>query len=185
MRKTLIVIDAQEDFVRGVLGSEYAQSALMTIKDVVKYADQNDFTIFYTMDTHFTGYEETQEGKNLPQLHCLRFSEGWQLCKEAASTKPTNVYVISKSSFGTLKWQNEVELAGDEEIWLCGFCTDVCVSANFQILKACFPEVPIVVIEDACAGVTSKTHKAALDVIKSCQGKVMTWKELREVNKND
>jgi len=185
MDKTLIVIDAQEDFVRGALGSEYAQNALMTIKDVVRYADQNDFTIFYTMDTHFSNYEKTQEGKNLPQLHCLRFSEGWQLCKEVASTKPENVYVISKSSFGTLKWQNEIEVGMSEEIWLCGFCTDVCVSANFQILKACFPEVPIVVIEDACAGVTSKSHKAALDVIKSCQGNVVTWKELKEANKND
>ena len=185
MNKVLIVVDAQEDFVRGVFGNEYAQTALSTIREVVNFADQNDMTIYYTMDTHFSNYEKTQEGKNLPQLRCLRFSEGWQLCKEVASTKPENVYVISKSAFGTLKWQDETQLGGYEEIWICGFCTDVCVSANFQILKACFPEVPIVVVEDACAGVTSKSHKSALDVIKSCQGKVVTWKELKEANKND
>ena len=185
MNKILIVVDAQEDFVRGALRNEEAIKALPVLQEVVKYADSEEMHIFYTMDTHFSNYAETQEGRRLPVEHCIRFSDGWQICKEVASKKPLNVDIISKPTFGSMRWQFEDAFKTAKEVWICGFCTDICVSANFQIVKACFPEVPITIIEDACAGVTPELHKAALDVMRSCQADVKTWKELKEGKKDE
>ena len=180
MNKVLIVIDAQEDFTRGALHNSDAVKALPIIKDIVEYAENNNFDIFYTMDTHFMtvglNYLETQEGKNLPVPHCIYESPGWYRCPEVIGIK--NHEIIIKHTFGYSEWESRLSGKPDE-IWLCGFCTDICVSANFQILKAIRPETPIVVIQDACAGVTPKLHKAALDVMKSCQAKIIEWSDLK------
>ena len=178
MNKVLIIIDAQEDFTRGALRNEEAIKALPVIRDIVDYAYENfDRNIIYTKDTHIKGaYEHTQEGRNLPVPHCIRDTKGWQICPEALCDKAD---IIEKNRFGSNDWCTKT-LDTADEIWMCGFCTDICVSANFQIIKARYPEVPIVVIEDACAGVTPELHEAALKVMKSCQAKVMKWAELKE-----
>ena len=175
MNKVLIVIDAQEDFTRGALRNKEAIQALPIIHNLVNYASKNDMKIIYTKDTHNDNYLNTQEGKNLPVPHCIRNTVGWTLCPEV---EVDIAKVIHKKTFGYPHWSVIKDLASADEIWLCGFCTDICVSANFQILKANFPEIPIVVIEDACAGVTPELHEAAIKVMKSCQAKILKFNEL-------
>ena len=175
MNKQLIVIDAQEDFVRGALRNEEAIAALPVIREAVAYASRNfDRDIIYTKDTHNKDYLETQEGRNLPYPHCIKGSDGWKICPEVLAEKSK---IIEKNTFGSRLWDMQC-LDTVDEIWLCGFCTDICVSANFQILKSTYPEVPIVVIEDACAGVTKELHEAALKVMKSCQARITALSEL-------
>ena len=182
MNRILIVIDAQEDFTRGALRNEEAIRALPVLHEAAEYAAKNfDHPVFYTQDTHYAGYMETQEGRNLPVPHCILGSDGWKVCPEARPDSACGQVDIQKNAFGSLEWKNYPELGNADEIWLCGFCTDICVAANFQILKAAFPEVPIVVIEDACAGVTPELHAAALSVMRSCQAKVMKWADLKDL----
>ena len=183
MNKVLIVIDAQEDFTRGALRNEQAIAALPIIKDIVDYADKNfDIPVHYTMDTHHNNYMMTQEGKNLPVPHCEEYTPGWELCPEVLPTDSrSEIVVFKKPSFGYQYWNRYQNIEDADEIWLCGFCTDICVSANFQILKAAYPETPIVVIEDACAGVTPELHEAALKVMKSCQADIVKWEDIKGV----
>jgi len=174
--KALVVIDAQEDFTRGSLRNEDAIRALPVIKDVVSYAYNNfQRKVIYTKDTHTDSYLETQEGKNLPIKHCIKGTDGWRICQEVLLEGSE---VIEKHAFGCTSWDMRM-LRTLDEMWICGFATDICVSANFQIIKAYYPELPIVIIEDACAGTTPEMHKAALDVMKSCQAKVIKWEDLK------
>ena len=179
MNKVLIVIDAQEDFTRGALRNEEAIKALPVIHDIVRYAKDNHFNgIIYTADTHHDNYMNTQEGTNLPVPHCVFKTAGWELCPEVGYEEGNSPLLI-KNSFGSLEWRDWPMIENADEIWMCGFCTDICVSANFQILKATYPEIPIVVIEYACAGVTRDLHEAALSVMGSCQAKITTWERLK------
>lgn len=182
MNKVLVVIDAQEDFTRGALRNEESIKAIPVIHDIVKFAKDNNFnSIIYTKDTHYQGYLETQEGKNLPVEHCMEGTFGHELCEEVLTDYDNNVYVIEKETFGYPGWY-KFGLTDADEIWICGFCTDICVSANFQIIKANYPEVLITVISDACAGVTPELHEAALKVMKSCQAHIIKWEDLKKEN---
>ena len=176
MKRALIVIDAQEDFVRGALRNEEAIKALPTIKEIVDYAYEHIDKIIYTKDTHGQGYLKSFEGKNLPVPHCIQYTAGWRICPEVMADDST---ILIKHTFGYDAWFSE-KLNEYDEIWLCGFCTDICVSANYQTIKATAPEVPIFVIEDACAGVTPELHEAALKVMKSCQARIVKWSELKD-----
>lgn len=166
--KYLIVIDAQEDFTRGALRNEEAIAAIPNIQKLIEKARAKGFYLIATQDTHHEEtYMTSQEGRNLPVPHCIATTPGWKICHELTDF---NCY-IAKPTFGYTKWDNR--LTAPEEIWLCGFCTDICVSANFQILKAQFPEVPIKVFADCCAGVTPELHEAALKVMQSCQATIV------------
>ena len=178
MKKALIIVDAQNDFTYGALKNEEAITALPTVREVLNYAREHDFIRAFTRDTHTEDYMNTQEGKNLPIPHCMYGTDGWEICDEVYPHDDEEA-IYDKSTFGTFDFYFFAWEPLDE-IWICGFCTDICVSANFQILKAMYPEVPIVVISDACAGVTPEKHEAALEVMRSCQAKVMTWKEVKE-----
>jgi len=181
MNKVLIVIDAQEDFTRGALRNEEAIKVLPTLREIVDYADIHRMGIIYTADTHNEDYLNTQEGINLPVKHCIYGTPGWELCPEVISTQTTR-YTICKECFGSIRWdewRSSSLLVNANGIWLCGFCTDICVSANFQIIKAMYPEIPITIIEDACAGVTPELHEAALKVMRSCQAKIVKWSDLK------
>lgn len=177
MNKVLIVIDAQEDFTRGALRNEDAISALPVISKIVDYATNNfQHPVIYTKDTHGEDYLDTQEGKNLPIPHCIKDTPGWRICREVLTDK---CEIYQKEQFGFDYWHMR-HLEDVDEIWLCGFCTDICVMANFQLLKAVYPETPIYIIEDACAGVTPELHEAALKVMKSCQAHVVKWEDLKK-----
>lgn len=186
--KTFVIVDAQEDFTRGALFNDKAIEALDVIHDMVKYAEEHGHNLIYTQDTHGDEYLNTFEGKRLPVPHCIKGTLGHEICKEVwpgvKSFMDNRVQIVEKNTFGgwkliTSAGRTELYdmLSQADEIILCGFCTDICVSANFQLLRMEFNGIPITVVSDACAGVTPELHEAALKVMKSCQADVKTWKE--------
>ena len=192
MKRILVVnVDVQNDFATGALGTPEAVTALPIIQKVNEYAAAYNYDRVATLDTHYEDtYFGTQEGKNLPVLHTVFCKDGWNLCNEVWVKDAPLKRKILKSTFGTIdEWKYVlIDENGEykyDEIWMVGFCTDICVMANFQIIKAMFSEIPIVVISDACAGVTPELHEAALKVMKSCQAKVVTWEELEKENENE
>ena len=170
MKKFLIVVDMQKDFVDGALGSE---EALAIVPAAARRIAEFDGEIFVTYDTHFDDYMDTAEGKKLPVPHCIKGSDGWQLNKDImAALKGRDYTPVEKYTFGSVKLPELIsKAAGTEEfsIELIGLCTDICVVSNALLLKANFPEVPVAVDEACCAGVTPEKHKAAIETMRSCQ----------------
>ena len=173
MKKLLIVVDMQKDFVDGALGSE---EALAIVDNVVKKIENFDGDIIITYDTHPENYMETQEGKNLPVPHCIKGTAGWELddkVQEALNKK--NYKAIEKPTFGSTKLPEYIKAnynPEEIEIELIGLCTDICVVSNALLLKANFIETKVSVDASCCAGVTPDSHKAALTTMKMCQVKV-------------
>lgn len=169
MSKLLLVIDMQNDFIDGALGTPEAVAIVPYVKEVI---ENFDGTVIFTRDTHFENYMSTQEGANLPIPHCIKGTDGWEICsalKPLCKTEP-----IDKITFGSMDLPSIVkELPGLESITLVGLCTDICVISNAMILKAFFPEVPIYIDAKACAGVTPETHQNALNAMKMCQIKII------------
>jgi len=167
MKKLLIVIDMQNDFITGPLGSEEALATVPHIKQKVAEFSQAGHSIIFTKDTHFDDYLETSEGKSLPVVHCIKGTNGHDIIRDLEMEDST---VIEKNTFGSLELVNFIEsFSGDlQEIELCGVCTDICVVSNALILKAKFPEMKFTVDAKACAGVTTESHEAALLTMKMC-----------------
>lgn len=163
--KYLIVVDMQVDFITGSLGSELATAIVPNVVEKVKNFDGK---VIFTRDTHFENYMNTQEGKNLPVPHCIKGSDGWQICEELISYADI---VIDKVTFGSIELPELVKSFGEpiEKIELCGLCTDICVISNAFVLKAAFPEVPIAVNSSCCAGVSVESHNNALCAMKAVQ----------------
>lgn len=166
----LIVVDMQNDFVDGALGTK---EAVAIVPNVVKKIKDFDGEVIYTRDTHEENYMETQEGANLPVKHCIRGTEGWEVCAEIKNLQKDDAVVIDKPTFGSvelgklLKERDEKE--GITSITLVGLCTDICVISNALIAKAVLPEVPVYVDKDCCAGVTKDSHETALAAMRMCQ----------------
>ena len=170
MDKALLIIDVQNDFVSGSLGSEYAQNTVVpNIKNLIsEFSRSNRFA---TLDTHDNDkYLETPEGKKLPVKHCIEDTEGHNIVKEL------NRYILNDSYHRIIKktfGAKPIELYNDflryDEIHICGLCTDICVVSNVLILKAIFPEKTIIVHENCCGGTSKEAHDAAITVMKSCQ----------------
>lgn len=163
--KYLIVVDMQEDFIRGSLGSPLAEKI---VPDVVNKVKDFEGKVIFTRDTHFADYMSTQEGQKLPVEHCIKDTAGWQICDEL---KPYADEVIDKITFGSVDLPEIIRNydADIEEIELCGLCTDICVISNAMILKAAFPEVKITVDGKCCAGVSTESHNTALAAMKAVQ----------------
>ena len=161
--KTLIVIDMQNDFISGSLGTKEAQAIVPNVKKKIEEYKARGDEIIFTRDTHQSDYLETNEGKHLPIKHCINGTYGWIIADEVNYPEYKH---INKRTFGYTFWNYEEEF---EEIELVGLCTDVCVISNALILKAQFPKINITVDASCCAGVTPEKHKAALEVMKSCQ----------------
>lgn len=169
--KILIVVDMQNDFVDGALGTKEAQAV---VDNVVQKIKDFDGDIIATYDTHFKDYLDTREGKYLPVEHCIKNTAGWELnkkVKEALSFKDC-VIEIEKETFGAIDLPKILEEnydIDDISIELIGLCTDICVVSNAMILKAAFPQIDIAVDDKCCAGVTVHKHQAALETMRSCQ----------------
>lgn len=163
--KYLIVVDMQNDFISGSLGSIHAAAIVPNVVDKVASFDG---TVIFTRDTHAGDYMQTQEGRKLPVTHCIKGTEGWQICNELM---PFVEDVVDKITFGSLELPNILRASGNpiEEIELCGLCTDICVISNAMILKAAFPEARIIVDSACCAGVTEESHHTALHAMKAVQ----------------
>lgn len=168
----LIVVDMQNDFIDGALGTAEAQAIVPKVEQKLK---DFDGTVIFTRDTHFDDYLSTQEGRNLPVPHCLYQSDGWQIRKELQLYMGD--IVIDKLTFGSdelgLLLSELNEETPIESIEFVGLCTDICVISNVMIAKAFLPEVPLLVDASCCAGVSPETHHNALEAMKVCQVKVI------------
>lgn len=165
-KKTLIVVDMQNDFIDGALGTKEAVAIVENVKKKIReYADRGDEIIF-TQDTHHEGYLWTNEGKHLPVTHCIEGSNGWKI-REGLYVEGSPC--ILKFSFGYTGWK-DYDL---EDVELVGLCTDICVVSNALIIKALYPEIPVKVDSSCCAGVTPESHEAALQTMKMCQVEIL------------
>jgi len=176
MKKILVLIDVQNDFITGSLPNPEAQKAVPNIVKKIEGFDGD--AIFYTKDTHFPDYLETKEGQNLPFEHCISTTWGWEIedtVAHAIVTRANDVHVqkVIKNTFGSTLLPKMIQLFANGEgveIELVGFCTDICVVSNALILKANFFEsADITVDSSCCAGTSPERHEAALEVMRSCQ----------------
>lgn len=175
MSRLLIVVDMQNDFIDGALGTPQAQEIVEKVDEKIKeYHGKGDLVVF-TADTHNENYLSTQEGENLPVPHCIRGTSGWEI--SSVLFRPEGSPVIEKDTFGSKElgiMLMELERAGDtpESIELVGLCTDICVISNALMVKAFLPEVPVTVDASCCAGVTPESHNTALSAMEMCQIRV-------------
>ncbi len=165
----LIVVDMQNDFISGSLGSPHAAAIVPNVVNKVKTFDGK---VIFTRDTHGEDYLSTQEGEKLPVVHCVQDTPGWEICEEL---KPFVQTVIDKPTFGCVDLPRLLSSYGEEidQIQLCGLCTDICVISNAMILKAAFPEAKVTVDSNCCAGVTMESHQTALDAMKAVQIEIL------------
>lgn len=149
MKKALIVVDMQNDFITGALANTEGQKIVPAIAELVKNFDGD---IIVTRDTHYEDYMNTQEGKRLPVPHCIENTEGWNIVPEIQAALGK---IVARKLYDAVE--------------LCGVCTDICVISNAMVIKACAIETNVAVYKDLCAGVTPDTHKTALDAMAGCQ----------------
>ena len=169
MSKILIVVDMQNDFIDGALGSAEAVKIVPYVKQTI---EQFEGKVFFTRDTHAENYMNTQEGKNLPVPHCIKDTYGWQIRAELDALRITEP--IDKLTFGSKDILEVLKGEGNiESITFLGLCTDICVISNVLLVKAFFPEIPLIVDAKGCAGVTPESHQNALQAMKVCQVKVI------------
>lgn len=175
MNRVLIVIDPQNDFITGALGSEAANAAISNVRALIDEFMNNNEPIICTMDTHYdNNYFETYEGKHLPVRHCIYNSEGWQLDERIRYVeKYHNHFSIFKTNFGYNDWDN-YELDNYGEIVICGFTSSICCMANIQIIHALYPETSITFVENASAGLSPEDHAAACQIMRDCQINVIS-----------
>ena len=168
MNDVLAVIDMQNDFVSGSLGTKEAQAI---VQNVVKKIETFSGNIVFTQDTHPSSYLQSQEGTFLPVQHCIKNTEGWEIVAPIKKLITDQVY--EKPTFGSLLLAESLKSLHERtpirSITLIGLCTDICVVSNALLLKAFFPEISIYVDAVCCAGTTPENHKAALQVMKMCQ----------------
>ena len=188
MKKALVIVDMQNDFVDGALGTPEAQAIVPKVADYIRTHADKDTVLVFTKDTHGTNYMETQEGKHLPVAHCVKDTHGWELApaiQEAlydvrGKYDPCDTYfpymndhIITKPTFGSLDFVNLLYALNDDygidEITLMGLCTGICVLSNAMLAKATLPEVPVRVVEECSACVTPDSHKTAIDAMRLCQ----------------
>lgn len=173
--KILIVVDMQNDFITGPLGTPEAQLIVPLVKNKIEEYREKDWVIAFTQDTHGADYFNTQEGKKLPVIHTIQYNSGWAVCDKLMEVACEEDLFIEKPTFGFVHWdavfaQLEEQYGEEiEAIELVGVCTSICVISNAIILKAFMPEIPIAVDAKCCACVTPETHAAAITAMKTCQ----------------
>lgn len=167
MKKALVIVDLQNDFIDGALGTKEAQEMLVRLEKKLEKAHAAGTVLFFTMDTHGEDYLSTQEGERLPVPHCIRGTKGWEIADTLQPFVQEAAAVIEKPSFGSTELP--AALKDYDEIELVGLCTDICVISNTLMLKAFYPEKRISVDASCCAGVTVESHENALCAMKMCQ----------------
>ena len=170
MSETLIVVDMQNDFIDGALGTKEAQAIVPKVKRKIEEYKEVGKQIIFTRDTHRENYLETHEGKNLQVPHCIIGTNGWEISDNIGCYFDIdNDVLINKPSFGWTHWDD----FDFESVEIIGLCSEICVISNALSIRADFPEIDITVDASCCAGVTPEKHKAAMEVMKSCQIKVI------------
>lgn len=168
MKKLLVVIDFQNDFITGSLGTKEAQAIVpKVIEKINSYAKEDRVA---TLDTHKADYFSTQEGKNLPVRHCQKGTSGWELEKQA---QVGYAKLFEKETFGSKELAEYIAQSDYDYVELIGICTDICVVSNALLIKAAAPEVHLLVDSSCCAGVSPEKHEAALETMRSCQVEIL------------
>ena len=171
----LLVIDMQKDFVDQALGTPEAQAIVPNVVAKINEYKARGDVIIATRDTHADSYMDTQEGKNLPVVHCVEETDGWQLDDAVQAAMPEDATIVNKPTFGST---DLVKIIGEYvaqygqpnvHVEIIGLCTDICVISNAMVLRAAFPETEIEILSDCCAGVTPQSHQTALDAMRACQ----------------
>ncbi|MBS6644165.1 MAG: cysteine hydrolase [Clostridiaceae bacterium] len=166
MKRLLIVVDMQNDFIDGALGTKEAVEIVPAVVEKIReYQDRGDEVIF-TLDTHFEDYLDTMEGKKLPVPHCIKGTPGWELQTDISRFDGKK---FEKITFGSLDCAKYVAEGEYDSVELAGLCTDICVISNALLIKAAAPSVPVLVDSLCCAGVTPESHRNALEAMKMCQ----------------
>ena len=171
MQNVLVVVDMQNDFIDGALGTKEAVAIVPNVKAKI---ENFEGTVLFTRDTHYEDYMETQEGKNLPVVHCVKGTDGWEIIPELkVLCEEKNCKCYDKPTFGSTALaadlKNMYEAGELESVELVGICTDICVVSNALMIKAFMPELPVALDSACCAGVTPEKHEAALETMRSCQ----------------
>lgn len=166
MKKLLVVVDMQKDFIDGSLGSKEAVAIVPNVKRKIEEYERAGDQVIFTLDTHEKNYLDTQEGKKLPVVHCVRETIGWELDQ---SLREYQGIRFEKNTFGSKALAEYLAGKEYESIELVGLCTDICVISNALLIKAFLPEALVVVDSKCCAGVTPKSHQNALNAMKICQ----------------
>lgn len=168
--KALVVVDMQNDFIDGVLGTDEAAAIVPKVKEKIKAYRDKGYMVIFTRDTHDENYLKTQEGRKLPVPHCIRGTSGWEISSQLDASGST---VLDKPTFGSYELAERLAEANDksvlEGIELVGLCTDICVISNAMLIKARLPEIPVIVDSSCCAGVSPETHATALKAMDMCQ----------------
>lgn len=171
-KKVLCVIDMQNDFITGSLGTPEAQAILPKVEEKINSADP-DTIIIFTRDTHTEDYLNTLEGKNLPVPHCIVGTHGWEIAESLTKYFEETLWVVNKPTFGSIDLMEELKLIkkqyGEIELEFVGLCTGICVLSNCLLARATFPDVEITVDSSCCACVSPESHKTALEAMKLCQ----------------
>ena len=172
MNDILIVVDMQNDFIDGALGTPEAVAIVPRVLEKIKGFEGR---VIFTRDTHFDNYMDTQEGKNLPVPHCIKGSEGWQIRAELDALRKEEA--VDKPSFGSVELSTMLARENAEKpigsVTFIGLCTDICVISNAMLIKAAMPEVPVTVDAACCAGVSPASHNNALEAMKMCQIRII------------
>lgn len=175
MKKILVVVDMQNDFITGSLGNKECEAV---VPEVINVLNRGYDEVYVTQDTHYDNYLDTQEGKKLPVVHCIKETKGWELNPQVeeviyANYTTDKIHKFEKPAFGNIELANVIKqyCTVNEEVIIdmCGVCTGICVMSNAIILKSAVPQVPINVIEKACACVTPDSHNTAIEAMKLCQ----------------
>ncbi len=167
MKKILIVVDMQNDFIDGALGTKEAVAILPNVRSKIEEYRKSGNEVIFTRDTHNENYLDTQEGNKLPVIHCIKDTDGWAISPQI-DTKDS--VIIDKPTFGSVSLMSHIkDNDRDAEFELIGLCTDICVISNAIMLKAFLPEAKVSVDASCCAGVTPESHKNALEAMKMCQ----------------
>lgn len=165
--KILIVVDMQNDFISGGLGSKDALTAARNVYEKIS-KNKNEYNqIFFTQDTHFKN-DDSIERSRVP-IHCIKDTDGWCINKDIFYfSNNSNVHVIEKNEFGYVDWKKYIPVIPSDYIEICGVCTDICVISNALILRSLYPNTKIICDAKCCAGTSPEKHAAALDVMESC-----------------
>lgn len=169
MKKVLVVIDMQNDFITGVLGNSECRAVVPHVVKRVQEAVNDHTDLLFSQDTHQENYLSTQEGRKLPIPHCIENTDGWNIIPELEETAEQKGIVFKKETFGSRDIAEYVKAHGYEEVELIGVCTDICVISNAMTIKSFVPEAEISVNEACCAGVTPQSHRTAVEAMKACQ----------------
>ena len=174
-QKFLIVVDMQNDFIDGSLGTKEAQAIVPAAAARIRACRDAGYTVIATLDTHEENYPDTREGRFLPVLHCVRGTEGWQINAAVAEALGADAVIVDKPTFGSTELLGILggyaAQYGEENVHieLIGLCTDICVVSNALLIKAHFHEMPLSLDPKCCAGVTPEKHAAAIETMRSCQ----------------